>query len=419
MITTRSITKIIRKRITSNSSIHIDELNNNLIRGWVSLKSNTSSSIVIEIYSSNEKKCIIANEYRPDVRRTGSHCTGFCGFTFDISSWADKDVAVRILGECSTPSMKSFTPSFFIHIPKTAGTSFKRASEKYFGADGVVKNYGAKSSETTAWVKDVVLNDKNYPLLYDNLSRNGIGLYTGHVHALPTANIFQIQNIITFLRNPLEQVISHFNHFSRWYEYKKNISEFVITPGFKNLQSRHLNGLPIQLVGFIGITEKYSVSIDLLNTYYGWDFEAREDNANEKKNITSVEKSINDLVDLENADDFRLYACVDKLFEERRALNALDKEWCYSFIDQLDEKHVSGVAYMAKSVSNVSVLIFEKDKQLGCCVANELRLGLIRFGVPNKGFIGFSFILPKSIDLSEILVVVETTGQVLQNRYDS
>lgn len=414
----RSIANKIKKTISSNSSLYIDELNHDLIRGWAALKNSADSSVVIEISSSSEKRCVIANEYRPDVRRSGRHSTGLCGFSFDISSWADKNVDVRILGECASSGVGRFSPTFFIHIPKTAGTSFKRASEKYFGADGVVKNYGAKSPETTPWVKDVVLNDKNFPLLYDNLSKDGIGLYTGHVNAFPAANVFNIQNIVTFIRNPKEQVVSHFNHYSRWYKYKKSISDFAVTPGFKNLQSRHLKGLPLQLMGFVGITEHYSESIDLFNVYSGWNLEAREDNANEKKNITTVDNSIGKLISAENITDFHLYECGKRLFEERYAMEAQNKEWCYSFIDRLDEKRVTGIAYMAKSKGDVSILIYEKDTLLGRCVSNELRPGLLQFGVPNKGFIGFSFTLPSEIDLDEVVVIVEATGQILQEKFE-
>lgn len=414
----RSITKKIKKTLGSSSLLFVDELNGEFIRGWAASKSNTSSSVVIEICSSKEKICVVADVYRPDVRRSGQHSTGFCGFDFDLSSWADKNVAVRVLGECKAPKLSSFTPSFFIHIPKTAGTSFKRAAEKYFGNDGIVRNYGAKSPETTPWVKEVVLNDKNFPLLYNKLSNDGIGLYTGHVNAFPAANVFKIQNIITFVRNPTAQVISHFNHYSRWYDYSKSVEEFISSPGFKNLQSRHLKGLPIQLVGFIGVTEQYSKSIDLFNVYSGWNLVTREDNANEKKNITSVEPSVEELIALKNSDDFRLYSCVQSLLEERCALDAQKKEWCYSFVDRVDEKYISGVAYMANSESSVLILIYEKDKLLGSCLSNELRPGLLRLGIPNKGFIGFSFALPAGIDLSGVSAVVEATGQILQRKFE-
>lgn len=414
----RSITKKIKKRLTSNSLLFIDELNNKLVRGWATSKSSSSISVVIEISSSKEQVCVVANVFRPDVRRSGQHSTGLCGFALDISSWADKKVTVRILGEYEESKLREFAPSFFIHIPKTAGTSFKRAAEKYFGSDGIVKNYGSKSPETTPWVKDVVLDEKDFPLLYSNLKEKGIGLYTGHINAFPAANVFKIQNIITFVRNPSEQVISHYNHYSRWYEYTKSIKEFVQTPGFKNLQSRHLKGLPIQLVGFIGVTEQYSKSVDLFNKYSGWNLKIREDNVNEKKAIASAEHSIEKLISTENLDDFRLYACVKKLLEERHALEILNKEWCYSFIDRMDEKHISGIAYMAKTENYVVILILEKDKLLKRCISNELRPGLLRLGIPNKGFVGFSFALPSNVDLSEISVVVEATGQVLQRKFE-
>lgn len=412
----RSISKKIKKSLISDSLLYVDEVNDHFIRGWAASKSCASNSVVIEIRSSVECVCIVANQFRADVRRSGQHSTGFCGFKFDLSTWEDKAAEVRVLGECEQTESADFNTSFFIHIPKTAGTSFKRAAEKYFGIDGVVRNYGAKSPETTPWVKDVILKDNNYPLLYEKVTKAGVGLYTGHVNAFPTANVFRIQDIITFIRDPYEQVISHFNHYSRWYGYEKSVEEFVVNPGFKNLQSRHLKGLPIQLVGFIGITEQYSESISLFNKYSGWNLKAREDNTNDKKNVSSVDDSLKKLIASKNENDIRLYTYVVKLFEERIALESKNKEWCYSFIDRFDEQCVSGVAYMANEEGCVSLLISAQGMPLGRCVANELRPGLLRFGVPNKGFVGFSFVLPSGIGPDDISVAVESTGQKIQRK---
>lgn len=142
----------------------------------------------------------------------------------------------------------------------------------------------------------------------------------------------------------------------------------------------------------------------------------REDNTNLKKSITSVERPAEDLIASENANDFRLYRSAKKLLAERLALNAQGKEWCYSFIDRLDERCVAGVAYMSEMEGDVSLLIFMKGKLLGRCKSNELRPGLLRFGVPNKGFVGFSFNLPSDTVLSEVFVQVESTGQIIQRK---
>ena len=39
-------------------------------------------------------------------------------------------------------------PLFFIHISKTAGSSFRVAAERYFGKEHVFYDYGPKANET-------------------------------------------------------------------------------------------------------------------------------------------------------------------------------------------------------------------------------------------------------------------------------
>lgn len=274
-----------------------------------------------------------------------------------------------------------------------------------------------KSPETTAWVKSVVLDNKNYPDLYRRISSEGVGLYTGHLVALPTANVFPIKNIVTFLRHPQEQILSHYHHYARWHGYYKTIEDFINNPGFKNLQSRHLKGLPLQLIGFVGLTERYAESINMYNAYSGFNLEIREDNKNSHNTPDKITEEICRLIAEHNIEDIALYEQATSLLSERFLLSALNKDWCFSFIDRLNEKMVAGVAYMQSNDQPVRLVIKNNGAVIGNCVANKIRPGLVQFGVPNKGFIGFSFPLPKHVTSSEISIEVESTGQVLQLKF--
>lgn len=416
MNVTKKISKKIKKALTNKSSVHVDVNDGCTIKGWAASGEDRSISVLISISSSSNSASLVADLYRPDVRRVGLHETGFCGFQYDISLWASKKITVSILGTVKK-SNADFIPSFFVHIPKTAGTSFKRAAEKYFGKDGIVRNYGLKSIETTPWVKDVVLQDKNYPDLYRRLFSEGVGLYTGHIIGLPTAHVFPIKNIVTFVRRPQAQVLSHYHHYARWYGYEKTVETFVSNSGFKNLQNRHLKGLPLQLVGFIGVTERYAESIALYNDFSGFNLEVREDNTNSHNKPTEVSEDLAGLIAEHNEEDNLLYKQVTSLLDERSRLAALNKDWCFSFVDRIDKKAVAGVAYMQSSSDPAMLVIKHEGKVIGQSMANQIRPGLVSFGVPNKGFVGFSFPLPKDVVFSEVSVEVESTGQILQRKF--
>jgi len=412
-----NIPKKLKRIVAVNKTLHVDVNDDRMVKGWAASNADRSLSVVVSIMSSSDSVSIVANQHRPDVRRVGLHSTGLCGFQYDISSWADKKTTVAIIATVSSSDIADFSPAFFVHIPKTAGTSFKRAAQDYFGKEGIVRNYGLKSIETTPWVKDVVLLDKNIPMLYRRLKQEGIGLYTGHLVSLPTANVFPIKDIVTFMRQPMAQVLSHYHHYARWYDYGKSIEDFIKNPGFKNLQTRYLKGMPLQLIGFVGLTEKYTESVKLYNSFMGFNLEVREDNINSHHSADEISIELSSLIAEHNKEDNRLYDLAASLLDDRLKLVNSGKEWCFSFIDNLDEKAVTGVAYVQSSDKPVSLVIKNNDLAIGRCVANGSRSGLVQFGVPNNGFIGFSFSLPENINSKDISVEVELTGQVLQRKF--
>lgn len=49
---------------------------------------------------------------------------------------------------------------FFVHIPKTAGTSFRQGAEKYFSSERIVYDYGANSKVTSPLAKEFLHADQ-------------------------------------------------------------------------------------------------------------------------------------------------------------------------------------------------------------------------------------------------------------------
>jgi hypothetical protein len=116
-------------------------------------------------------------------------------------------------------------------------------------------------------------------------------------------------------------------------------------------------------------------------------------------------------------EDKILYDQTMSLLNKRSRLAKTWQNWCFSFIDRLDESAVTEVAYMQSENEPVSLVIKHKGVVIDRCVAYGFRSGLVQFGVPNKGFVGFSLLLLARLDHRNILAEVESTGQISQRKY--
>lgn len=118
----------------------IDVFNSRYIAGWFLHFFKTDKTITLR-FVSGEKEIgeVVTNRYRKDVQLKKVHPTGFCGFDFnfpaEIDVTANKSLDIYIDGQ-EKPFKKLSTihlepaeshaipPILFMHIPKTAGTSF-------------------------------------------------------------------------------------------------------------------------------------------------------------------------------------------------------------------------------------------------------------------------------------------------------
>jgi len=67
--------------------ISVNKSVNGLVFGWAAKSNDISAQVIIEIKSSSNQVCMIANAFRPDVAHQGLHSNGFCGFSCNISDF--------------------------------------------------------------------------------------------------------------------------------------------------------------------------------------------------------------------------------------------------------------------------------------------------------------------------------------------
>ena len=150
---------------------------------------------------------------------------------------------------------------YFIHIPKTAGTSFRVAAERYFGADRVLYDYGKQSPVTSHSVRAhlYVQETPDMQALLELWQSSNVALIAGHQPLKRFGAKVGLPKTFTFLRSPIERCFSEYLHFQREQRFAGTFREFFASKANRQLQA--LSGVPHQALGFVGITERYRESL--------------------------------------------------------------------------------------------------------------------------------------------------------------
>lgn len=220
-------------------------------------------------------------------------------------------------------------PYFFLHIPKTAGTTLNTIFDKNFDAGRVLDLYTASQHRELANIS------------YDDIA--GYDLVRGHIFISDFAQILDGPvrfKVFTFLRDPVQRVISEYNFLKLWpeshlYKYlnRHNVSllEYV-TSESSQLRYRGRNNMVNSLSGirredldeglevawhhlkdrfhFFGILERFDESLLMLRKTMGL-----ETTFYEKQNVRST--AMNVTVSREEYETICEYNRYDLLLYER------------------------------------------------------------------------------------------------------
>ncbi|WP_028771760.1 sulfotransferase family 2 domain-containing protein [Shewanella waksmanii] len=307
---------------------------------------------------------------------------------------------------------------YFPHIPKSAGTSFRNAFENQYGTDKVLRDYSASAPETTPNLFDVIYQDQDFYALKRKLETIDFKLLAGHFPAAKYAKLFPLENMVTFVREPIARLVSEYKHFVRHRNYKGSLTEFVRKPENINKQARLLKNLPISSIGFIGVTEQYQTSLEMFSHQYDINIPLLNKNIAPKSQGSDLGLSDSLLEEIKkiNAQDLLLYAEVVELHDKRYQLFQDSLPYTLGQFHISNGHILQGWAYQIGIQTPIKIGIHWEGKLQHQLVANKYNMLMDSLNSPRAGHIGFNIKVPENVEPSSILCINQDTLQPLVNR---
>jgi hypothetical protein len=208
-----------------------------------------------------------------------------------------------------------------LHLPKTAGMSFGKSLQEHFG-NALLLDYKDAPIAATEYTRA-----KEALMASVKIADRGLAGYECiHGHFLPIKYLLLNLKIditfVTWMRDPIERMLSHYHYWLRSYDpktsashHKKFIEEnwslerFCLGPEFRNIYSQYLWGFPLRKFDFVGIAEFYQDDFDFFSKkYLGKKGTVYEENV--ARNVGGrykIEDSLREKIILHHKEDMELY----------------------------------------------------------------------------------------------------------------
>ncbi len=200
-----------------------------------------------------------------------------------------------------------------IHIPKTAGRSFLVILGSIYDNTNL-SNFDRKNYP-----------DKSIPPVEQFASQLNDSIKVVHGHfkfnEISNLNNFKNAKIITWVRDPVDRVISNYFFFKKRIsleiynsdlQKRKNESviEYASLDASRNRMHRFLDGLDINSIFFIGLTEYFDIDLNFLAKKLNWgpiEIPRINDNSEFKSGLPTVTQEERKIISDLNKIDIELY----------------------------------------------------------------------------------------------------------------
>ncbi|RMF03184.1 MAG: hypothetical protein D6772_02465 [Bacteroidetes bacterium] len=205
-----------------------------------------------------------------------------------------------------------------LHIPKTAGTSFRNTLYSEYGRKSVLRVDVRIRKEPIIEIEQKLI-DPSSPRLPD-----GIRVVHGHFRVVDLHRHFPVTKglpMITWLRDPVERVLSNYYYLSKRLReevgnnaqalslikrLERSLIEYARRRPNRNRMTQFLEGTKLEDYLFVGIQEHYSEDIKALSQLMGWKT-AKEYNFNASKKDRNIDPAILEEIKALNSEDVALY----------------------------------------------------------------------------------------------------------------
>ena len=282
----------------------------------------------------------------------------------------------------------------FIHIPKTAGTSFRLGASRYFGQRYELRDYGKDVRATSPLVNEFVHQRNDVETFRKKVDQLGIKFITGHFPSQRYLPYFDKGTFVAFVRDPVQRVVSEYRHAVRLNGETEPLSVFCRRPVQTNRQWKFLKAIGINNMAFVGITEQYERSVARINTIFGTHIPLLRKNVG-KQRIEEEHRVVPEdarLIQRLNTADLDLYEAVKTCFGPSAQPQPAIEETCFcGDIGGLRNGKIVGWAVNRCKEVPVEVSIFINGSNVGHTLANRFRPDLKKAGIKRSGCCGIVF----------------------------
>ncbi len=283
----------------------------------------------------------------------------------------------------------------FIHIPKTAGTSFRLGASNYFGPKHELKDYGEDVKATSPLVKQYIYELNDYETFRKEVDTQNIKFVTGHFPSGKYLPYFDTGTFVTFVRDPVQRIVSEYKHAVRMNGFDDSLKSFSRRSHQMNRQWKFLKEVGIENMAFVGLTEQYERSIAAINAMFNTNIPILEKNVSKQQVdvFHPVDPEDADLIMALNSADMEIYAKAKERFSKHSQQHQLlaQKDRFLANVGGVRDGKIFGWVVNQTREVPVEISIFVNDKLAGHTLANRYRPDLKEAGIKRNGCGGVLF----------------------------